>query len=279
MHGIKRFLVVAGVLGLMVAAAQAGTIGYWRFEGSSFLGDSGPNGLALTTTGTAPSQLTLPATGAGSTFYDPVPAGANASAANYGTSQTGNFRIADTAAFTVSDFTIEALVNKAATSSNVMYVASQWSNAGSFTNQRSWTFYMTAAGEMTVSLNHNGGSTSTTIASGLTLDTGDDYYVAASFDLSDQASGLTFYVKNLTDGGAMQTASFGHTLTALHNSTAYFEIGTYNNSDGSRRWKGLIDEVRLSNEVLPPSQLLPEPATLALLGMGAATLVFRRRRA
>ena len=278
MHCMKRFLAAVAVLGLVAAAAQAGTIGYWRFEGSDFLGDSGPDGLALTTTGTAPSQLTLPATGAGSMFYDPVPAGANVSAANFGTSQAGNFRIADTAALTVSDFTIEALVNRAATSANPMFIASQWSTATGFSNQRSWSLYIDAAGQLIVALSSSG-STASTFVSGMTLALNTDYYVGASFDLSDQADGLTFYVKNLTDGGAMQTVSFAHTLSALHNSTARFEIGTYNSSQGDRRWKGVIDEVRLSNEVLPPSQLLPEPATLALLGMGAATLVFRRRRA
>ena len=87
------------------------------------------------------------------------------------------------------------------------------------------------------------------------LEVNKDYYVAASFDPTDQASGLTFYVQDLTASGTLQSTSVGHSVDSLYDSTARLYVGTYNN-DSSRRWKGLIDEVRFSDEVLPESRLL-----------------------
>jgi len=44
-------------------------------------------------------------------------------------------------------------------------------------------------------------------------------------------------------------------------------------------FNGLIDEVRISDQALTPSQFLdvPEPASFSILGMGAFVLLWRKR--
>ena len=80
-----------------------------------------------------------------------------------------------------------------------------------------------------------------------------DYYAAASFDSSGY---VTFYVKDLTAGTAMQHNKKACTITSLYNSSTDFRIGEINTSP-SHHFAGIIDEVRFSNVVLPELGLLP----------------------
>ncbi|WP_169853160.1 PEP-CTERM sorting domain-containing protein [Anaerohalosphaera lusitana] len=53
--------------------------------------------------------------------------------------------------------------------------------------------------------------------------------------------------------------------------------GLYDGWHGDRAW-GFVDEVRISDEALSQSEfLVPEPATLALMGLGYMTLLRRRK--
>ncbi len=55
---------------------------------------------------------------------------------------------------------------------------------------------------------------------------------------------------------------------------------TFGNLGGGRAFDGLIDEVRLTNQVLTPSQFLyaiPEPGTLLLLVAGGLVMLLLRR--
>ena len=259
-----------------VASVHSQTIGYWRFEGdaASYLSDSGPNALGpLVVGGTMPSPEDITDAGAGFNFPNPVPQNgmANVQAANFGTTQSGHFAVFDTPAFTVSDFTIEAFVNLAEDDTNeILYIASQYNASNP---NRSWAFGIGGGsgtrdqGELMLVLSDDGNSTSV-IESNLAtlLDVGDDYYVAATYDetISDE---VTFFIQNLTDNGDLMMATVPHSITDLHDTSSPFRIGTYNN-EASRRWQGLIDEVRFSSGVLPANQLLvaavPEPSSLAI---------------
>ncbi len=278
--GVIFVVAVAAIALAFVGAAEADTIGYWRFEDSpGFLEDSGLNDLDLSTGGSpVPTQSTLPtppATGPGLKFDDPIPqtGDANAKAASF--AGAGRLTHADASAFEVSDFTIEAYIHNA-TTSNVRWIAGQWLYPG----QRSWQFGI-HQDDMLISWLSDSGSDFLAPYSDIIIDRNKDYYVAMSFD---EDGDLTYYAQNLTDGFAMQTETVSHTVESLHNSTADFVIGqgTYEGVRGGD-FIGLIDEVRLSNTVLSEGELLavPEPSSLVLLGLGGLSLAayaWRRRR-
>ena len=257
-------------------SASAGIIGYWRFEGDStgFLADSSGNGRNLSTAGTAPTQYTLPVSGNGSAFPDPIPANSlsNASAASLGGS--GRFTRNDEAAFTDTTFTVEAFINGSdfdTVNNSQKSIVGQWNSTS---NQRSWLLAVDGNEKLNFLVSSDGGSTNQdTIVSTLpTLLANTDYYVAVSVNLADtSASGITFYLQDLTNGGTLQSSGVAHTRTTLFNSNNSLTIGSTNQP--SSTFKGLIDEVRYSDTVLSADQLLinpvPEPGTLALLGVGA----------
>ena len=111
------------------------------------------------------------------------------------------------------------------------------------------------------------------------LSPGVDYYVAAAVDIP--GSTVTFYRKDLTAGGPLQSFVASHARTALNNNTA-FQIGSSTGPLGfDFGFDGLIDEVRLSNTALGSGGLLivPEPSPAALLGLGLLALAGRRRTA
>lgn len=247
------------VCGLAPVVAQASTVGYWRFEEGNYLGDSGPNSLTLVSSGTT-TQVATP-------FPNPVPqtGQTNGSAADLGSTQDGHFGFVETVAneISVSDFTIEAYIRmEAADTSFAAYFASEWTDPG----LHGWAFGMgegsgsRAQGELILLLNSSSNSVQI-IESNLALliEQNKDYYVAASFDESNTASGVTFYIENLTDNTSA-TVSVGHSTTTLNKPQTTFRIGTINNAT-DRRFPGLIDEVRLSDVVLDSSALLNSSAT------------------
>lgn len=266
-----------------VSSAAAGTIGYWRFEGdaTSFLSDSSGNTRALSTVGTAPAQYTLPVSGNGSAYPDPVPANSLANDSAASTSSSGRFTRADEAAFTDTTFTAEAFINGSDfdTNSSTKSIIGQWNSTG---NNRSWLFGVGNTNLLSF-LYSTLGSDTVTIASSLpALVKNTDYYVAVSVNLADtSANGITFYLKDLTNGGTLQTVGATHSSTTLFNSTTALTIGSTNQP--SSPFTGLIDEVRYSDTVLTADQLLvspvPEPSTLCMLGVGVIVgLVALRRR-
>lgn len=272
-------LLVCGATALVMAnsTASASVIGYWRFEDGAFLSDSGGNGLTLSPSASAPTQAAIPESGRTSDFYNPIPqtGASNGSTASFVPTNGNFFSREDSTVFNVSSgFTIEAMVNTTTVATGNRMIASQWNN------NRSWGFLL-SGGTLQLQLSPEGTST-VIVSSGVTLSANVDYYLAASFDLSDQENGVKFYYQDLTNGGSLQTVSVGHSLSTLRNSSAAFGIGAINiSTGGSAFWSGNIDEVRLSNTVLSQSDLLavPEPATMALAGLGAAfCLAFLRKR-
>jgi len=251
-------------LGAAFAArlATASTVGNWRFETSpGLLTDSGANGLTLFTQGSAPVSYPLPASGMGSSFPRTVPqtGATNATAADLGTPGSGNFARADSAALTLTNFTIEAFVHRGAATSGTQYIASQFN----FTNgaQRSWGLGVAgtsppaglASGELFFNLSSTG-TTGIVVGSGMIVPPGVDCFVAASVNASNAMSGVVFHLKDLTNGGALNSTTRANPAGTVFNSPADFMIGGFNG--GGSRWAGTIDEVRLSNAVLDPYQLL-----------------------
>ncbi|MGE9267904.1 MAG: LamG-like jellyroll fold domain-containing protein [Verrucomicrobiales bacterium] len=259
---------------LCPASLVAATTAYYRFENGAFLADSGDLGLNLSNGGIA-TETALPASGNGSTFPNPVPVNglSNGSAATIANT-AGNdiLQAPNNALWNDTSFTIEAIVN-VSTSTGLRSIAGQLGNTGG----RRWLMVL-QDNDLAILMNGSSGAGGNTEAyfkpadsAMLNLATNTDYYLGISVNLTavDPAGRLTFYMQDLTNGGALITSSTNQTVhTSLVGSSAPFTIGSTGHD--SSHFSGLIDEVRFTDEVLGASQLLvaPEPSALALSLLG-----------
>ncbi len=290
----RLILCACAAAGLAIASqSSASTIAYWRFEGAS-LGTDSVGSNTLSTVGTV-SQYTLPGSGAGSKFPDPLPgtATANDKAVDVGT-RAGHLTV-DTATTKLSTFTFEALVNIPDTTSTSynFYIASQWESSGVDSDRR-WAIGVKASGTTTkdknnvvistgklllLTSNATGTTTIVTQLGGLTISSATDYYVGLAIDGS--SGNATAYLKDLSSSSnLLQSASVTGVPITSTAATEAMAIGKLSpKNEANNRWYGYIDEVRLSNTVLNSSQLLivPEPASSAIGALGAGLLLLRRR--
>src|SRR5688500_12197360 len=95
------------------------------------------------------------------------------------------------------------------------------------------------------------------VFSGLTVELNRPYFIAASVDVSDGTErGITYYSKDLSnDDEPLQITRATHKNTMAIRAMANFTIGG-RDTQTHHTWDGLIDDVRLSNSVLRPEQLL-----------------------
>lgn len=251
-------------------AAQASTIGYWRFEQPDPLADSGPHALALTQSGTTVAFTNLGGTGAGARFPRTIArTGLTNDGAVVGTGADGSFGSslftrADSAAFSALStrgLTIEAYFNFGAGSNGPKVIAAQgggqtngaWSfgvsgNDSGLGPRRLFFQFRTASGSWASGL--------FTLNSGVEIVPGADYYVAFTLDLADtSASGAVFRIQNLTAGTPLETVGVARAAeaTALFDTTLAFTLGS---NGAANPWVGTLDEVRLSASPLPVDRLL-----------------------
>jgi hypothetical protein len=253
-------------------------VGYWRFESGGFLLDSSGNDRSLTTPGAsaAPTELARPNSGDGADFPEFIPATGQSNDGLARFDGGDRFQRADEPAFTDTSFTIEAFVNTASLSGSQKSVAGLWSSTD---NQRSWLFSVGGSLQLNFLLSTTGSNTITVVSTLPALELDKDYYIGLSVNVADtSANGLTFFQQNLTDGGPLLSQKSTHTGTNLFDANVNFTIGS--TDQPSSQWSGLIDEVRYSDSRLAASELLvvPEPSTLALLGVSLGFFVRRRRK-
>lgn len=282
-----NFVKVAVMICLASSWANAATLAYWRFEDTAYLDDSSGGGHTLGVVGTSPSQVTpLPSSGNGSAFSNPIPntSAPNTGLADFGTSLAGNFSVADDGWMDPiganGTFTLEAFVNLGGSlpNSHNPWIVSQYEYTS--VGERSFAFGINrdTGGLRAIIAGSTGGSDRTTFESSLDLAENTDYYVAMTYD----SSNITFYIQDLTNGGVLQSQNIAHSQS-LTGSSADVSVGGWDGVNGpDERWKGLIDEVRISDTVLSSSEFLvtvPEPSTYALLfgGLGLWIAIIRRR--
>jgi hypothetical protein len=250
----RIFLLLVAGLGFATAPCRATTLAHWRFEGdgAGFTADASGNNRTLTLAGgaAAPTQIALPANGAGSRFHNPLPQNSqsNLKAAQF----DGGDRATspDDPAFTGATFSVEAYIHLANVSSTTQFVAGHFDSS---VNQRSWALVITQQ-KLALYLSANGGGIESLI-SNFTVVSGKDYFVAATVNLADSAAtGITLYLQNLSDSQPLQMQAMSHATTAVLNSTAPFSVGATANATSPLN--GIIDEVRVSNDRLAFNQLL-----------------------
>ncbi len=102
------------------------------------------------------------------------------------------------------------------------------------------------------------------IFSGLQIALGKPYFVAVTVKLGERGeNGITFYTRDLSnDDEPLQSASFAHVVTSGIRSHAPLQIGARSAAVGNL-FDGLIDDVRLSDAVLMPEQLLLNNAAIS----------------
>ena len=280
-------IVLSAALALSASAVDAATVHGWRFEDAPApLGDS-IGSAALTAAGNA-QTVALPPTGRGGDFPTGfLPGDANQKAAEL--DGAGDLLSATVAPLS-GDFTIECFAHADELVGGVgdILVALGATTPAPFTfglQIRADGLGGTQPRELMLFVGAPGGLTFAALTSGIVLETGKDYYIAASFDLGGTSQG-TFYVQNLTDAGPLQVVTKPHTLVAVEQSSL-LTIGGLGTTPNTA-FDGLIDEVRLSSHVLPPSELLINQATqipalpapaLVLLALALGTASVWRARA
>ena len=104
---------------------------------------------------------------------------------------------------------------------------------------------------------------------------GEWYHLAVVFD-RDDTTPTTVTVTNYINGVPLGSVTVEN-MDAVGDGTRDIEIGEFDGT-GAVHFEGMMDRVAISNETLAPgSFVIPEPATLILLGLGSIATLRRKR--
>jgi len=246
-----------------VGQVNADTISYWRFE-------EGTNGVAASGADSIlDSAFSNHGTPSGDPFYDadvpvptvPVTGMTNALSLLFDGSGDTVIIGTNAALDSAAPFTTEFWMKSADTSSGQKLLVDKSHGFGDTTG---W-FFQSNPGSGFIDFGVGNGSFPVVTSQS---DLFDDqwHHIAGTYDGNS--------IEMFVDGVSQAELVVG-TYTS---NTRDIRIGSARNN--GRFFNGRIDEVRISNTVLAPSQFLavPEPSSIVLLGIGAIGLVFRRRR-
>lgn len=240
------------------------------FSTSSYISDSSANGLDLRSP-----------TGGSSPFLGVAGPDGLDTAATFTPATTRAFRFGDNtlnSKLEFDQFTIEGWVrNPTGLNPAIFYLQDQGASQRVFfrLNQNA-----SGAAVQLVFNNASTGTTALTSATRTVLAADTWYHVAVTYD--DQGattandSIVNFYLTPVTSetrvsvGGATTVAD----LKALGATGQLLEIG---GSGGNNELGGNLDELRYSNTVRDSFNLIPEPGSMTLIGLGALAILRRRR--
>jgi hypothetical protein len=265
---MKKIWFFTGFLFFAISGLNAATIGYWRFENN--LLDSSGNGHTATGGAGFGYSSNLPGS-----VIDP---GNLSNTASYqqGTAATtvaSSLEISNT--FSFGSFTVEAFVYLNPGADNFQQILSNVDNG------TSTGIYFSVGGASIAAVssgyNGNGVASDGVVGVGSPLDTGTWIHVAWVGNYSaGNGTAVQFYVDGTAFGG-LQFYAAGSGGSHINMGSNDWLIGGPSNN-----FNGYIDELRISNEALAPSQFLtavPEPTIASSVVVGAlATLLPLMRR-
>jgi hypothetical protein len=258
MFGGKCFGLIGALIAISICTpASATAVDNYRFENN--LSDSGANNQPASILAGSPAfsanvpSATVPQTGA-----------PNNASLSFATSDS----LALNYAFpfdTLTNATLEFYLKPISVSSEQDLF---WTtNAGGDTNR--FNIGVSGGGNIFMDYREPNSNLHSLGSSSQTLTAGQWNFIA----ITKSASTYAIYVNNalgstVTDSGPNLPTSTGWTINGRANTQGF----------GGAQFSGLLDEVRLSDQALSPSQFenVPEPASAALLALGAAAILARR---
>ena len=249
---------------LLTTVTTASTIGLWRFE----------EGTAGNTATGASSVLDSASTNHGSPSGDPtyssdlplpvIPQSGLINTTSLSFDGVGDTVLIPTNAAlnSSSSFTVEFWMRSSDTSSGQHLLVDKSHGFGDTTG---W-FFQSGSGNGIIAFGLGNGSSFPGISSSADLFDDTWHHLAGTYD----GTTIEFFVDGTSQGSLAAGTYAGNTRD--------IRIGSARN--GGRFFDGGIDELRISDTVLAPSEFLnvPEPSSVLLIGFGSLAFAFRRKR-
>jgi len=273
------FAIVAAALALATAPASAALIAHYELD--SDVTDATGNGNDGTLSGTTSFSTDVPAAISGSTHSLQFNDGG---AANDGFVDLpeGDATEPDNDLFIDGSYTIAAWVKfdaRSGTGGGAAKIVGNFKLSGDFQHNYLLRVFHSDHGSIPDKVGfiaRDASGDTQTLLDPTVPNLGEWIHYAATFDASDGA------MKLYRDGSQVDS----QTLSNFDGFDATDQIASLGDADSdnhneSQNFNGKLDDVRIYNEALDADgigALIPEPATLALLGLGGAVMLGRRRR-
>jgi len=250
----KLLITVTALMLLVSGSAHAALVGHWALDDGSGTTASDSSGNGNTGTLNGDTAWTTGHIGSGAAAFD----------------GTGDYiNVPDSASLAVSTgITVAFWVNFASNPGGQKPLVGQ---AASLSSTTGWSVSLLTTGGINASQGVTGGvgGNNKQLTSTGTAGTGSWQHIAYVGQISGGNLIMTIFINGIASGTQTVTA------TALADSTAALRLGNIQTT----YYTGSLDDVRVYNNALSEAEikaLIPEPATVCLLGLGALALLRRR---
>jgi len=241
-------------------SSQAATIGHWEFDG-------GPDGSPATMVPDSSGNGNVATANNGPLYSSAVPNGSGHSIALNGLNQTVAIPAAAGPLASAGSFTVEFWMRSSAQASGQDLLVDK---SHGFSDSTGWLFQTQVnSGVVYFGIGAGGGGNVNFpgINSLADLYDGEWHHLAGTYDSGTSAG--EFFVDGVSQG------TFGGTYVSNNR-----DIRLGNTWQSSRFFEGSLDELRISDQVLSPSEFLiavPEPSAVVLALVGMIGMLPRRR--